>query len=473
MSSSTLRPPSAARPVLSSSRLAADPNELIGARRLHTLTVKGVGWACLAMPVVLLLAESGLDRFANLGSALSAVGILAGLVATNALMLMLLLAARVPLIDRALGQPRATSLHSTLGNWVVGGLGVHAVFLLLGGALLDGQHVVGEFVLLWNSTGDFLLAVAGTALLLVVVVSSIAAARRRLPYEVWHVIHLLSYAAVGLSIPHMFSMSGLLGEGSWQRTYWVALLVLTGGALLVHRVIQPLATSFRHRLRVTSVTPAGPDALSIEFSGRRLDRLNARAGQYLHWRFLTPQLWWHQHPFSLSAAPSPTRLRITVRRLGRGSQALIDHLRPGVRVMVEGPYGIFSELARTSPALTLIGAGIGIAPIRALLEEAAFEPGRATVILRASHPDGLYLHDEIERLCRDRGARLVTLVGGRAFGRWLPAGQGDRTLLDIVPDVADTDLYVCGPEGFVRSVTAEARLAGVPRGRINTEEFSW
>jgi Flavodoxin reductases (ferredoxin-NADPH reductases) family 1 len=443
-----------------------------GTLRRNRAVVTLIGWALMVMPAVLFLAESGLGRFANLGSSLVAVGIIAGLVATTALLLMLLLSARVPLIDHALGQPAATSLHTKLGNWVVGGLGVHAVFVVVGDALLDGTDVISEFVLQWGWYVDFILAVAGMGLLLVVIVSSIAAARRRLPYEVWHVIHLLSYAAVGLSIPHMFSMSGLLAEGAWQRVYWIALLSATGAALLVFRFLRPMVSSLIHQVRVVAVVPEGDDAVTIEFGGRNLERLGARAGQYFHWRFLTPDLWWHQHPLSLSAAPRPDRLRVTVRSLGKGTRALLQ-LRPGVRVLFEGPYGSFTDQARTQPGITLIGAGIGITPIRALLEEASFAPGQARVILRASAPAQLYLHHEVEDLCRTRGARLTTLVGHRAGDRWVPVGREDLGLVELVPELVRTDVFVCGPKGFVRSVTEEALAAGVPQAQLHVEEFAW
>lgn len=132
---------------------------------------------------------------------------------------------------------------------------------------------------------------------------------------------------------------------------------------------------------VTAVTSAGPNVFHIEVSGRMLDRLGVQAGQYLHWRFLAPGLWWHQHPFSVSAAPSAARLRITVRVLGAGTAALRD-LRVGTKVFIEGPYGTFTDGARTTDAITLVGAGAGIAPIRTILESTAFHPGAATVVLR-------------------------------------------------------------------------------------------
>lgn len=441
-------------------------------RNLRADLLEMLGWVSMAASVALYLAGGMTGSFASIGDAMVTVGILAGLTATNAMLLMLLLAARVDFIDRTLGQPRVMALHARLGDWVVIGLGIHAAFLITGYALRDQTSLLAEFTTLWGTTGDFALALLGMGLLLAVVVSSITAARRHLPYEVWHVIHLLSYLAVAVSIPHMFSMGSIITLDTWQGWYWTGLLIVTGVSLLSFRFLLPLLNTLRHDVRVTRVVPVGRDAYSIEFSGHRLDELGVKAGQYLHWRFLTPQLWWHQHPFSVSAAPTDSTLRITVRILGKGTAALA-HVRPGTRVAIEGPYGVFSDDARTTESVALIAAGAGIGPIRAILEDTGIVPGKATVILRASHPEEFYLMDEIAELCHLRGARLVTLSGHRAEGRWVPASHSQWFLHHFIPDLTSTDIFVCGPAGFTTSVVDEALSLGVPASQIHDERYDW
>ena len=210
------------------------------------------------------------------------------------------------------------------------------------------------------------------------------AVRRRFPYEFWYAVHLLTYAAVLTSIPHQFSVGGLFAEGTWQRWYWLAICIATGAALLHYRVLEPLVATFRHQLTVSRVVAGAPGVVSIELTGRHLDELAGSGGRFFIWRFLAPGMWWHPHPFSLSAEPvlfdSSGRgtLRITVRNLGRGS-AQLARLKPGTRVAIEGPYGLFSTAARSRNRVVMIGAGIGITPLRALLESTPFEPGNATV----------------------------------------------------------------------------------------------
>ncbi len=65
-----------------------------------------------------------------------------------------------------------------------------------------------------------------------------------------------------------------------------------------------------------------PGVVSVEIGGVALDRFGARAGQFFSWRFLTRDRWWEAHPFSLSAAPDPRRLRITVKGVGDYTERL-------------------------------------------------------------------------------------------------------------------------------------------------------
>ncbi|MFC5860326.1 ferric reductase-like transmembrane domain-containing protein [Agromyces flavus] len=396
-------------------RPVGDEHGMRARRRLWRVDVlQALAVASVAVAIALFLAEGGASRFGDPGAALSSLGIIAGLAATGLVLVMLLLAARVPLIERAVGHDAAMALHGRIGKPVLYLLIAHGVLLLAGYAIADGVDVVAEALAIW-ALPDLPLAILGFALFLAVVVSSLVAVRRRLRYEAWHLIHLLSYLAVLAALPHQFSVGGLFAEGTWQRVYWMIATVATLAAVVAFRVVAPLAGSLRHRLVVESVLPVGDPRdgiVSVTMRGRTLDRLRASGGQFFIWRFLAAGQWWQAHPYSLSAVPRGDHLRITVRALGDGS-ATIAGIRPGTRVAIEGPYGVFSEASRSRRRLTLVGAGIGVTPIRSLLESATFRPGEATVVLRTPAPADGWLLDEIRALCRSRGATLLTVPGGR------------------------------------------------------------
>jgi predicted ferric reductase len=165
-----------------------------------------------------------------------------------------------------------------------------------------------------------------------------------------------------------------------------------------------------------------------------------------------------------------------VRGLGDASAAL-SVLPQGTRVSFEGPYGLFTDFARTSPRIVLIAAGIGVAPIRSLLETATFAPGQATVILRSSTADDSYLVDELAELCHVRGAELRIIAGKRSPGvnSWLPADavRARITLDTLVPKLREADVYICGPRRWTDEVVRDARSAGLPTRQIHFERFDW
>lgn len=439
-------------------------------RRRDALTVAAGVFVSAA--VALFLADHGSTYFTTLAGTIKGIGVIAGLVAMASMMLMLVLVARVPFVDRTLGQDRATAAHAAIGRTMVAAIFAHGAFILSGYALGNQADLVSTFTHLWAASTDFVWAVVAFGLLCVVGVSSMVAVRRRYPYEAWYAIHLLTYAAIAASIPHQFSMSGMFAPGTIGRAYWIAALVAVGGLLLAFRVVRPVVSTLRHDVRVSRVVPVGPDAVSIEMTGRGLDRLAARGGHWLTWRFLTPQLALQPHPFSLSADPTSTTMRVTVRNLGAGT-ARLAQLQPGIRVALEGPYGMFTDEARTRDDVVMVGAGIGIAPVRALLESTRVTPGRAVVVLRASTPDELYLYDEIERLCREKGAYLYVLVGHRAGASWVSQDAAGAHLTDFAPWAAGADLFVCGPDAWMDAVLADAELCGIPAGQIHDERFDW
>jgi predicted ferric reductase len=428
-----------------------------------------------AAAVALYLAYGGAGDFTTLGGVVTSVGIVAGLIGTDLILIMLVLAARIPLIDRVFGHDRAMATHRTLGKPAVYLILAHAVLLIFGYGISSGLNPIAETVAMWN-TPDMPLAFIGTGLLLAVVVTSLVAVRRRFTYEFWYVVHLLSYAAVLTALPHQLSVGGMLAVGTGQRVYWIALYVVALGSIVAFRFIEPIVKSLQHGIRVTRVESLGTGVASIHMSGKNLKTLGSSGGQYFIWRFWTSKTWWHAHPISLSAAPTDTTARITVRALGDGTTRL-GQISRGTRVSIEGPYGLFTDAGRTSPKLAIVAAGIGITPVRALLEDSRLVPGETTILLRGSHDGENFLWDEMEQLAHDRGARFYSSVGprsGRAHG-WLAARDIDRnvSLRSIFPDLTHSDLYICGPQAWTDAVVADAKASGLPDHQIHTERFDW
>jgi predicted ferric reductase len=435
----------------------------------------GAFWTSVAAAVGLWVASGGLRRVPDLGGAVIAAGIICGLVATDLLLVMLVLAARVPIIDRTFGQDRAIAFHRRLGKPAFLLLLAHAALLIVGYAVVEPASPVAEAVVLLTASPALTAAFVSLALLLVVVVSSVVlAVRRRLAYEAWHAVHLLSYVAVLIAVPHQLTNGSVLALGTPERAYWAALYSLAFGAVALFRIVRPIVRSVRHGVRVAWVEPVGADAVSIHMTGTGLDRMRALGGQYATWRFWSWRTWWHAHPISFSAVPTAESARITVRTLGAGTRRLA-RLRAGTFVTVEGPYGAFTEHARSAPHLAIVAAGIGITGARSLLEDSSLRPGEATVLLRASDEQQRYLWGEVVELVRQRRGTLLTMTGHRPKGvsTWMSAQavSSGLSLSRVFPDLRDSDLYICGSPAWADLVVDEATGLGVERDRIHLERF--
>lgn len=433
------------------------------------LWASGFVAGALALPGVLSTQPS------DFGGLMSGTGIIVGLIGTDLILVMLVLAARIPLIDRTIGHDRAIVVHRSLGKPALYLLLAHAVFLLIGYGVADGIDPVSE---IWSmlTIPDMPLAFLGLGGLVTVVVTSVVAVRKRLSYEGWHLIHLLSYAAVLVSVPHQLSVGGILTDGSLQRAYWISLYILAFGSVIAFRFVEPAVASLRHRIVVDRVEELPNGVTSLHLRGHNLDALHVQGGQFFVWRFWSARTWWHSHPLSLSTSPSDNSARITLRAAGDGTRR-ISGVKPGTRVSIEGPYGLFTEVARTSPKLAIIAAGIGVTPVRAMLEQAQLRRGEATVLLRASSTEDTALWDETFDLARAKGASVYSMVGSRATvgPGWIADADARRgvTLASVFPSLTSSDLYICGPAAWINLVEADALASGLSPHQIHAERFEW
>jgi ferredoxin-NADP reductase len=313
---------------------------------------------------------------------------------------------------------------------------------------------------------DVLAATVAFALLVMAGVTSIPAVRRNMKYQTWWAVHLYLYLATVLAFAHEIK-TGVMFIGHPIATYfWIAISAVALAAVLGIRIVRPLVRNLRHQLRISNVKEEAPGVYSIVVKGRNLSRLEVSGGQFFQWRFMARGLWWHSHPYSLSALPRPPFIRVTIKQLGMQSLAT-TRLKPGTRVFIEGPYGVFTRHARRSDKVVLIGAGVGISPIRALLEDLPAST-KVTVVLRASSVEDLVHRAEVTQLVSERGGKLHEVVGSRKKVR-----LDGQLLRKLVGNLNNTDVYVCGPAGFSEGVTENLLRLGARRERIHHEAFAF
>ena len=404
----------------------------------------------------------------NRGELLIAAGRITGLAAGYLLLVTVALRSRVGLLERFVGSEALGRWHRELGGALVVAILGHAALILVGYAALDDLPFPQELNVLMTEYEDMTSAIVAVGILVGIGLLAIRAVRTVMPYELWKFLHLASYVVLLLAYGHQFADGQQLFRPGPARTYWIGLYVAVLACLAWGRVVGPLIFNLGHGFRVADVVQEGPDIVSIYLSGRRL-RQTGRAGQFFRWRFLARGVWTQAHPFSLSAAPDGRRLRITVKAVGDYTRRL-KAIPPGTRVIAEGPFGVFTTAARRRPRVALIAGGVGITPIRALLEDMPGSPGDITVVYRALQPEDVILRHELDEIAARRGAVVHYVLGDH---------RGDASLLSpqhlqqLIPDIAERDVYLCGPPAMTEATRASLDRSGVSRRHIYTERFAF
>jgi predicted ferric reductase len=404
------------------------------------------------------------------GDLMTNAGRVLGLLSGYGFVVLVTLMARLPPLERGIGSDRLARWHSMGGRYVITLVTGHVLAIVWGYAITAHESVTRESVTLLASYPDVLMATVAWFLLLAIAAFSARAARRRLTYETWYYAHLYTYLAIALAFSHQFADGAEFIANKNARIAWSALYIVVAVAIVWYRFLTPLRMAARHKFTVHGVRMEAPGIVSVYIAGRDFHRMKAEPGQFFRWRFLTRDLWWQSHPYSLSAMPRGDLMRITVKDRGDHSGALAS-LPEGTRVIAEGPYGAFTP-ALSNRRVLLIAGGVGITPIRAMF---AALPKRMndgiTLIYRASHPRDIVFRRELDAIAADRGATVHYVIGSREELGYDPLAP--QSLQHAVPGIHRYEAYVCGPVGMTQAAIASLRAIGLRRHRIHHESFDF
>lgn len=424
---------------------------------------------------------TGADDAFTSGAASASVGRLTGLLASVVIMAHITLAARLPWVEQALGERGLTLRLRVVATWGASFLVAHAVFVAAGYGAQTATRTVGAGADLITESWILALAVPGPVGVIAVAVVVASRIRSAIPYRLWRSLHVVTFAALGLGIPHQVVVGADFAGAPVHAATW--LLAWTGayGALLWYRVWVPWRTTERLGLRVTAVELVAPGLRRVRVAGR-VGRVPAHAGQYFVWRFgpsgRRPSVWASHTGIVAPLAATPTGSAWDV--LLPGGRALTASPTPGAAVWVEGPYGAVHSGIRdwTHAAVVVVAAGIGTAAARAAVQAIAPDAVSTCLVVRASDADDPQVHD-LRAHCAAHNVRLVVIPGRfpTDASSWLPATDADHALTDataltaVAPDIATSDVLVFGPPGWAGAVCAAALTSGADDGRVHSEIF--
>lgn len=393
---------------------------------------------------------------------------LSGMWTSTAAIAGLLLAARMPWMERSIGLDRILIWHRIAGDSMGVLLGVHVFTSIMAEMPLRG----GLFSTIRDMTGRepyMGWATIGAAIVGMVVVSSLKNVRNKFSYETWYLLHLSAYAGIVLSFSHQITLGSLLSGDRLIRFLWGILLAYSLLLVVLARWGGVIA-SVRRPLTVVNVQRETDDTVSVVLGGPNITTMAGEAGQFITVRMLKRGTWWKANPYSLSAAPTTAGMRITVKDRGDASAATFG-LRRGDRVAVEGPYGTATPDIFEGSRPLFIAGGVGVTPVRAILETLP-RNSCPLVLLRARKVEEIPHYREICDLAESRGGE-VRLVLGRTAQLKSRDPFAPEILTALVPNLNRCVAFVCGPTSLTFAARKGLREAGLDSSRIHLELPWW
>jgi len=402
----------------------------------------------------------------QISNQLISVGSLLGLLATFLILTQFILISGARWMDSVWGLDRLATSHGRNGKILFFAILGHFSLIVFGYALQSNQGIESfapTYLALITSAPYLLMAALAWYLVVIIVATSIVMVRKRLPYEVWHTVHFLTYFAASLPLLHQLELGRTINN-SWFSWYWIALYIFSFATLLWFKWIRPFWIYLEHRFVVDEIVAEANGVVSIYITGKNLDNFTYKAGQFAFWWFISKELWWQPHPFTISSSPGDDRLRITVKAIGKGSAA-VQAVKPGTTVLIDGPYGRFTDVVQTHKKRLFIAGGIGVTPLASQLN--AHSTPDDTLIYSARSMKDLALRKELSQT----KARLVAVLSEEKREATYNGYLTEEIVRKEVKDLDQHDIWLCGPPPMMDGVEKLLLGMGVSQNQIHTERF--
>ncbi|MFA6460341.1 MAG: ferredoxin reductase family protein [Patescibacteria group bacterium] len=402
---------------------------------------------------------------------LIALGRISGLLAVLFILLQLIFIGRVKWLEKLFGLDKLSIWHHLNGIFALIFILAHPILLMLGYGQLTGHGFFNQLFEAILNGDDLFGAFVAVLIFLGTVIISATFIRKYLNYEKWHFLHLATYAAILMAFGHQLELGGDFHNQLFVY-YWYALYFGVFGQLIWYRFLTPLVNFFKHGFYVDKLEEELPGVLSCYIKGKDLSSFKAQAGQFMIVRFLNQKIWWQAHPFSISCPPSGQYLRLTIKALGDFTKTLKNNLKAGDKVLLDGPHGVFTLKSSKQDKLLFIAGGVGITPIRAVLEEALLAGRQAILLYGNRTATDIIFKTELDKLKQEHQFGLHYIISDD------PSWAGEQGRLDLAkisqlaPDAGTREVYLCGPAAMMKSVRQSLAKLKVPKGQIHFEKFS-
>ena len=294
---------------------------------------------------------------------------------------------------------------------------------------------------------------------------------KRISYNAWQYIHILSYLLFGFSIYHASQISSDLHHIAVQALFVISTIMILVG--IIYRARHKIMKRFSPKFYVKEIKKEAGNTFTLVLKSDKI--FSYEAGQFCFLQLRKNKL--HaRHPFTVANAPNKNELRFTVKMTGNFTKALSE-LKTDDEVIVEGPFGVFTvnELEKN---LVFIAGGVGITPFMSIIEDKLQKNNsqKITLLYSSKTVGDIILKDRLDAIKADWFKKAYVITNENIDPNMESFESGRINLAVIkkyVENVENSLFYICGPESMKNNVEIILHNLGVKKDMIIVEDFFW
>ncbi|MGD8463734.1 MAG: ferric reductase-like transmembrane domain-containing protein [Anaerolineae bacterium] len=440
------------------------------------LLLRGILWFGLYLFLILLpLLTAVLSRPERQSPPfVVALGVGAGFVGLSLMCLEFALISRIKAAAQAFGEDSLQLFHNLMGMVALGFLIAHPVLLVI--TIYPANCWLNPFAACANAISR----AAALALYALILLVGLSVWRKKLniKYELWQVTHGLLALFVLIGAEVHINAIGRYTSTPIMRVVWLIYGILVAGLLIQYKILLPL-WSWNKTWEVVENRSERGDSRTLILKPVGHDGYSFQPGQFAWLKTGSTPFGPGQHPISMSSAGDVEpggEVAFTIKNLGDWSGEEVPSLRPGDRIWLDGPHGVFTMDRKQAMGYVFIAGGVGITPLHSMLQTMVEREDVRPVLLFYGGRDWqeLTLREELDALSAKLNLKLIYVLNAPHEGWQGETGYVTAEVLRrYLPKQYKRFVYfICGPDPMMDAMEQALPQLGIARESIQTERFA-
>jgi len=286
----------------------------------------------------------------------------------------------------------------------------------------------------------------------------------KIPYDKWKLSHKFMGIFFILGLLHIYLLDNIISVNPLFQIYSYTLGLIGIVSWIYKSLLFDLITP-KSRCDVTNVKRLSDHIMEVEMRPAN-PPLHYVPGQFYFFSFRADYISAEAHPFTVCSTAETGDIRIMVKVLGDFTEKLYKVLRPGARVLLEGPYGRF-RFREGGDKQVWIGGGVGIVPFLSWADDLGRHPVPSLVV-------DLYY-------CVNRAAEATHLHVFKKLEKQMPQFRVHLLCADKegflkprdIPEASEKAFYICGPKLMRKALLPEFKKMNISPRDIHFEDFDF